>query len=242
MSEFDVQHALKDLTFAPSIKRVDMSRSRDQENGTYPNNSATIVTTALRSNNDMYQTNAMVLSTPMSVNITTDDALGIEETKSRNLIAFKQSTNSLLNGLILKVDDKPLVGFTNLSNLHAHFNILSAYGPDDQEINGDLIGCYKDDSGSYGYNAAANENGIGESTNGSKAGDHQYQDNSATPNKTTYTGDLKVNSGFQKRANQWDYDETDTSIAKFTTVGRASVLNKTFREKTYVAASTSHLS
>lgn len=216
MSEFNLNHSMKSYDSAP-IKQTNYVRIRDNNNGSYSGNQFSLTTDSLTSSNDFYDLKDSLLEIPFKITIDTVQDL----TKSQFLLSLKHGYYSKINGISVKLDNQPLVNFTQLSNLYTHFNVLTSFSSNDMDLIGDLIGFHKDSSASYSYTTTDNLKGIGECSNGLNY-DPSY-------NVVSEYFQPNGNPGFLQKSSMLSYDEADPVLSTFVKTGRAKEIFKSYK-------------
>lgn len=227
MSEYTVMQSMKDMNLTDSIKRIDMVRVRDSNNGTYVGGQIRINTQTLASSNELYSLSDAYIEIPYTITIKNI----LDPTKATFLLAVKDAFYSKINAISVKLNNETLVSFTALSNIHMHFNILSSMNPSDMARESQITGFYKDTFGSYRYAGASDAYGIGESTSGTGSTRESEYIISTQPSYNTPL----CNEGYLRRAKTISYNEPDASISPFVATGSAA---RNFKSHCMIAGTT----
>ena len=202
MSEYNILSSLEEVQ-APMLTRSQPVRIEDSNSQNYSGGEIKFTTASLATSDKLYGVSEGVLMIPKKIEIT--HSANMDTTKANFLLAMKHGTYSSINAIKVRMDNKALCNYTDLTNIYCHFNVLSSYNSTD-EINQELMGFYKDDSASYAYEPNASGNGIGECN--SQIGDPTNM------NVAGLNWAVKRNLGFMKRAKLINYDEDEVTTKK----------------------------
>jgi len=210
MSEYNILSSLEEVQ-APMLTRSQPVRIEDSNSQNYSGGEIKFSTASLASSDKLYAVNEGVLMIPKEIKII--HTADMDTAKANFLLAMKHGTYSSINAIKVRMDNKALCNYTDLTNIYCHFNVLSSYNSTDA-INQELMGFYKDENASYSYKTVTDADGVGECN--SQIG---------APTNMDVTGlnwALKKNLGFMKRAKLINYSEDEATTKKsFSVAGYA---------------------
>ena len=195
-------------------------RIPDTNNGSYPSSQVNFNLSSLTTNNYFLSCKQSTIEIPYVVGVAVSGAgASILTTTSAHMVALKKSVVDLVNGISVQLNENSIINFSDLSNLHYQFKVLSTWSQDDVNVMGDVINFAKNPAESYLYQAAASVNGIGECNN--------ILVDAPFAGVNTYVQGI-ANKGLVRRMKQTSYNPANTTLALYTNASKSDTRQKSY--------------
>ena len=192
-------------------------RIPDTNNSSYPSSQINFNLSSLTTYNYFLSCKQSTIEIPYVVGVAVSGS--IITTTSAHMVALKKSVADLVNGISVQLNENSIIKFSDLSNLHYQFKVLSTWSQDDVNVIGDVINFAKNPTGSYDYQATASVNGIGECNN--------ILIDAPFVAVNTYVQGV-ANKGLVKRMKQTSYNPANTTLALYTNASKSDTRQKSY--------------
>ena len=216
--QYEYVSSLSDQERKFMFKNKHSIRIPDTNNGVYPSSQVNFNLSSLTTNNYFLSCKQSNIEIPYVVRVSSSAALGTAA-QVTHMACLKKSVADLVNGISVQLNENSIVNFSDLSNLHTNFKILSSWSIDDLQAKADSINFGKNEADSWLYKGAASLNGLGECNN--------TMVDSSIPTGG-YGQGLETNTGMHARSHKTSYNVANTEIAKFTNTALTQTQRKSY--------------